>query len=80
MKTCPPCHGFCDQGRTCPAEFHPAYDSWKAWFVTIKTGIEANRFMFVKSSHGKAYRAGWDAATNHQKDNDSWKTFTNDQA
>lgn len=77
MKTCPPCHGECDQGRSCPAEFHPAYESWVNWFLKLKTDIKATRFMFAKSANGRAYRAGWDAA--HKKSNESWKD-NNDQA
>ena len=77
MKTCPPCHNECNQGRSCPAEFHPAYESWVNWFLKLQTGIKATRFMFAKSANGRAYRAGWDAA--HKKPNESWKD-NNDQA
>jgi len=77
MKTCPPCHNECNQGRSCPAEFHPAYESWEKWFLKLKTGLKATRFMFAKSANGRAYRAGWDDA--HKKPNESWKD-NNDQA
>lgn len=77
MKTCPPCHNECNQGRSCPAEFHPAYESWVNWFLKLKTDIKATRFMFAKSANGRAYRAGWEDA--HKKPNESWKD-NNDQA
>lgn len=40
--------------------------------------------MFSRSSHGKAYRAGWDAALEHAKQivkgGEEWKLWDNDQA
>lgn len=82
MNQCPPCHGQCDQGRPCPAEHHPAYETYEKWFPDH--GIKPSRFMFSRSSHGKAYRAGWDAALEHAKQivkgGEEWKLLDNDQA
>jgi len=73
---CPPCHGECNQGRSCPAENHPAYESWMAWAKNV--GVSLNRFVFTRSSHGQAFRAGWDAKG--KTGEDEWKKHTNDQA
>ena len=82
--SCPPCHGECNQGRTCPAENHPAYETWKKWHESISTDIKASKFMFSRSSHGKAYRAGYDAgiedAKKIVKGGEEWKLLDNDQA
>jgi LPS sulfotransferase NodH len=82
MKTCPPCHGECNQGRACPAETHPAYEHWQKWFP--KQGIQPSRFIFSRTSHGKAYRAGYDAgmedAKKVVKDGEEWKLWDTDQA
>ena len=79
---CPPCHNECDKGRPCPAETHPAYEHWEKWFP--KHGIEPSRFIFSRSSHGKAYRAGYDAGINDAKkvvrDGEEWKLWDTDQA
>ncbi len=78
MKSCPPCHGECNQGRTCPAESHPAYESWVNWFLQLKTDIKATRYMFAKSANGRAYRAGWDAANNRPQVNKDTHETTGD--
>ncbi len=78
MKTCPPCHGECNQGRSCPAEFHPAYESWANWVFAMQSGIEATKLVFAKSVSGKTFRAGWDAA--RRPPPDEWKKQNNDQA
>ena len=82
--SCPPCHGDCHQGRTCPAENHPAYETWKKWYETITNDIKASRFMFSRSSHGKAYRAGYDAGIEEAKKvvkgGEEWKLWDTDQA
>jgi len=75
---CPPCHGDCSQGRRCPAENHPAYESWVEWVKKTGAGISLNRFVFTRSSHGQAFRSGWDAR--NKTGEDEWKKHTNDQA
>ena len=82
--SCPPCHGECNQGRTCPAEMHPAYDAWAKWYEELKIDIKANKFMFSRSFYGRAFRAGYDAAMADTKkivkDGEEWKLWGNDQA
>lgn len=82
MKTCPPCHGDCNQGRTCPAESHPAYEAWADYYKSLQIDIKATRFMFSRSSHGRAYRAGYDAGFQAAKkpSGNEWKLLDNDQA
>lgn len=84
MKTCPPCHGDCNQGRACPAESHPAYDAWANYYKSLQIDIKATKFMFARSSHGRAYRAGYDAGMDDAKkvvkSGEEWKLWDNDQA
>ena len=84
MKSCPPCHGECNQGITCPAEIHPAYDAWAKWYEELKIDIKATRFMLSRSSYGRAFRAGYDAgmedAKKVVKSGEEWKLWDNDQA
>jgi hypothetical protein len=88
--SCPPCHGECNHGRTCPAEMHPAYEHWEKWFPTHgivplrKFQVKPSRFIFSRTRNGKAYRAGYDAAMADTKkivkDGEEWKLWGNDQA
>lgn len=79
---CPPCHGECDKGKPCPAEFHPGYESWSEYYKSLKIDIQASRFMYARSSYGRAYRAGYDAGFKAAKKSisDDWKLLDNDQA
>ena len=83
--TCPPCHGDCNRGKPCPAEGHIAFDSWVQWAKqSVGEGYSFTRMTFTRSSHGQAFRAGWEAGYAHAKKfvqgGEEWKLLDNDQA
>ena len=58
--------------------------AWAKWYEELKIDIKANKFMFSRSSYGRAFRAGYDAAMSDAKkivkDGEEWKLWGNDQA
>jgi hypothetical protein len=83
--SCPPCHGECRVGKKCPAENHPAFDNWVKWAKSsVGEGYSFDRFTFTRSSHGQAFRSGWDAGFAYAKEivkgGEEWKLLDNDQA